>query len=311
VNVDVTLIAVSIRYENGAPQFVGLRVGDRWPRATVAGKLSATVDALVGDLPPEFEHVLTARQIKPERVTFRDEDGGALNLIYTLALPIPLGNLEVDGAEWVPLLAAATKHADARKIGFEARGDAENSGTMLEWWKELLEEDAGVFALLPQHFTARQARDVYSAIWGYEQDADSFGSWSGIGRNRSQGVLSRWIEPEPLTEGDLLEQFVDVICKSRGREDESDHARALATVVARDASEKMVGLDPSSPIESAGVVTRSALFSAAALIAYQVRARGPKPAWFRQPKPGDTDGKLQDLYTPRPTWVYPPATSTV
>ena len=86
--------------------------------------------------------------------------------------------------------------------------------------------------------------------------------------------------------------------------------RGLAGVIARDASDGTIGLDPFSELDTGGLVERSALFSAAALVAYQVRARGPKPSWFRKTAAeSDAGQKLKDLYTPRPTWAYAPASS--
>lgn len=43
---------------------------------------------------------------------------------------------------------------------------------MLEYWAERLEEQSALISFLPQYFTARQARDLYNAFWGYEQDDD-------------------------------------------------------------------------------------------------------------------------------------------
>ena len=149
MRVKVTLIPVSVRVATGAPQFIGLRSDGGWPSIHVDKSPRDAAMTLQRNLPAELQAVMTARKISPRKVTFK-EDGNTVELIYTLALPIPMGDLDVEDGEWVPLLAPATKYADAKQLGFHAvQPEIGHAGTLLEWWKEDLEEQAGVLAFLP------------------------------------------------------------------------------------------------------------------------------------------------------------------
>ena len=302
MKVNVSLVAVSVRYGVGdAPQFVGLQMGGNWPTKGVRGTVSETVTALQESLPRELQPALKARAMEPQRITFFDRDG-ELTLIYSVALPIPLGDIEMDGAEWVSLLEPASKHADARLLGSKAVADIKGAESQLEWWKEFLEEKAGVLAFLPEYFTARLARDVYSAIWGYWQDADSFAKWSGIGAGQD-GQLSQWVENlGPLAKGSLADRLAEALIAAGG--DDSEVARGLAAEAAEKASRDAIGLDPNVAVAG---VPRHVLSTAASIVAFQRQGvRGPKPAWFRQLRGVEAAGsKLRELYTPRPTWAYP------
>ena len=68
----------------------------------------------------------------------------------------------------------------------------------------------------------------------------------------------------------------------------------------------MVGLDPTFDDADGDPDVRQALTAAAALVAYQRRARGPKPSWFRRVDgPIQHREKLTQLWATRPSWIYP------
>lgn len=301
MKVNVSLVPVSIRAgsKDSDPQLVALQVGGAWPALRVRGSVRESVQILQESLPSELQPVLRSRAMEAQQVTFFEADG-ELTLVYSTALPMPMGDVELADGAWVDLLRPAARHVDARKLGDKAVSSLKGAKSHLEWWKEFLEEKAGVLAFLPEFFTARQARDVYGAVWGYHQDADSFAKWSGIGTG-VKGQLTPWVEKvSTIQPGSLSDRFIEVAHDAQG--DESDVARSLAAEAVAKASRAAVGLDPS--VTTAGLAPH-VLFTAASLVAFQRQGvRGPKPAWFRQ-RDADLTAKLPELYTPRPTWAYP------
>ena len=197
VSIDVMLIPVTVR-PGPDPQVAAFRDGDDWLRAPLEGAPSATAAALVDQLPAQIRFVLAERGIVPEPVAFKESrDGSQLTtLIYSIPVPMPFADPDLKDERWIDLLEPSTRYAEARQRGSDAVADVPRAETILEWWAERLEEQSALIAFLPRYFTARQARDVYSAFWGYDQDADRFAAWSGIGANKPDAALSRYVERE-------------------------------------------------------------------------------------------------------------------
>jgi len=205
---EVVLIPVSVR-PGPDPQVVAFRDGDTWASARLdGGAPSATAAALLGQLPAEIRFVLDERGIEPEPAAFKEsKDGSNVTLIYSVPVPMPFADLDLKDERWIDLLEPSTGYADALQRGSDAVADVHRAGTILEWWAERLEEQSALIAFLPRYFTARQARDVYSAFWGYEQDADRFAAWSGIGANKPDGALSKYVSATSVNDDDLLDEF--------------------------------------------------------------------------------------------------------
>jgi hypothetical protein len=266
---------------------------------------------LVDELPPEYRHVVDKLGIEPVRVTFFDRDASGtsrVTLIYSIALPAPLALPDLPGADrWIPLLESGGSQSQALERGSDLlRKDDAYAKRAVEYWREELEEETRLFAFLPRYFTARQARDVYSAFWGYQQDPDGFATWSGIGVKKEGGVYSDHIEEVgDLDNGALLEAQVDAVL-------EADSTKALggrfgATLLCERASQGAVGLWPStSAVGSAPQEALLPLLAGASLIAYQRTSRGPRPKWYKRKADKPSEQPLKELYSPRAVWVFAP-----
>jgi hypothetical protein len=274
-----------------------------------------TARALVADLPAEYRYVVEDQGIEPAKVTFKEDevDGSTrLTLIYSIALPAPLADPDLPGADrWIRLLESGGSQTQARLRGSDLlHADVEYAGNLVEYWREELEEETRLFAFLPRYFTARQARDVYSAFWGYKQDADGFATWSGIGQNK-EGVYSDHIADRPdLSDGALQSELEAALSKADSTVNGSGRGGMLGTVgaalLSKSASDGAVGLSPGSAVGSAPDEALLPLTVAASLVAYQRKRRGPKPSWYERKRAKPFVTRLERLYAPRAVWVFPP-----
>jgi ADP-ribose pyrophosphatase YjhB (NUDIX family) len=305
--VDAVLIPVSIQL-GPKPRVVGFRTGDDWRRRRVVHSGRQAAQDLVNELPPEYRQVVEELGITPAKVTFEEpqEDGGRITLVYTIALPAPLADPDLPGGErWITLLKSGGSQARAREQGSDLRQATGPGKDALEYWREELEEESHLFAFLPRYFTARQARDVYTAFWGYDQDPDGFASWAGIGPNKAGGVLSAHIKEHTLSDGALLKDMVQAVRKADTTIKEFD-----AVLLCQRASERAVGLWPRSEvIDPARPEALEPLVVAASLVAYQQPSRGPKPTWYARKDQKHVPKRLHTLYAPRAVWVFPPTGS--
>ncbi len=315
MRVEVVLVPVSVQMGSSTSglRVVGFRSGDAWARRVVKGSANQTARAMLDELPAEYRHVVAKLGLEPSGVGFKEEEanGVALMLIYSIALPVPLADPDVPGAErWIPLLEAGGSQAQARRRGSDLlRKHEPYAERLVDYWREELEEETRLFAFLPRYFTARQARDIYTAFWGYDQDPDGFATWSGIGQNK-KGVYSEHIASCDLEAGDLLSPQVDAVL-------EADSTNVLggrfgATLLCESASDAAVGLWPRpSAVGSAPIEALAPLQAAASLVAYQRTSRGPKPSWYMREAETPTEDRLEQLYAPRAVWVFPPRESGV
>lgn len=308
VRLEAVLIPVSVQL-GPTPKVVGYREGDEWARTAVRTKVSDAARALLDTLPAEFREVAQELKIEPSGVRFQEEERNGstvLTLLHSIALPTPLADPEHSWADrWVQLLECGGPLGQARRMGSNLLTDDQNGQAAVEYWREELEEEASLLAFLPRYFTARQARDVYSAFWGYEQDPDNFANWSGIGAARRNGVFGDWITEHPnLGDGALLPDLVQVVSKSAaGNGQQRDADLAIGWV--GKASAKAVGLSPEA-IQSAPKDVYGPLVVASALVASQRLGRGPKPRWYERKVDADPGRRLKDLYSPRAVWVFAP-----
>jgi hypothetical protein len=317
VRVAVVLVPVSVQMGGESLRVVGFRQGDAWARrtvgATAGGSAIQTARSLVEELPPEYRHVVTQLGLWPSGIAFKEEADGVLTLIYSIPLPTPLAEPDLPGAErWITLVEGGGSQAKASLRGSDLLHDQEPyAERVVEYWREELEEETRLFAFLPRYFTARQARDVYSAFWGYDQDPDGFATWSGIGQNKKNGVYSEHIEScGDLQNGALLSAHVEAVLAA-------DSAQVLggrvgATLLSESASDRAVGLWPRpGAVGSASHQALPPLVAAASLVAYQRTSRGPKPSWYKRKPEAPIEERLKNLYAPRAVWVFPPqATGT-
>lgn len=278
-------------------------------RRSVAGNPKQTALALVDTLPAEYRHVVDQLGIEPAEVSFDSQpasSGSQLTLIYSIVLPVALADPDAPGAEgWIPLVESGGSQTQARRRGSDLLRNEPYGKRLAEYWREELEEETRLFAFLPRYFTGRQARDVYSAFWGYEQDPDGFATWSGIGQNK-EGVYSDHIEDQDLGEGDLLPAQVHAVLKADSA-NTLGGSDAAATLLCESASNGAVGLWPRS--RAVGSATETALMpllAAASLVAYQRTSRGPKPNWYKRKAAKPCVERLERLYAPRAVWVFPP-----
>jgi hypothetical protein len=312
MRVEVVLVPVSVQMGSSASDLrvVGFREGDAWAaRRVVKGSANQTARSLIDKLPLEYQHVVAKLDLEPSRVAFKEEEanGVVLTLIYSIALPTPLADPDVPGAErWITLLEAGGSQAQASRRGSDLLRDEEPyANDLVEYWREELEEETRLFAFLPRYFTARQAREVYTAFWGYEQDPDGFATWSGIGKKKQGGVYSEYIALRGRKEENLLSAHVEAVL-------EADSTNVLggsvgATLLCESASDGAVGLWPgASAVTSLPKEAQLPVLAAAALVAYQRPSRGPKPSWYKRRADTPIEQRLKELYTPRAVWVFPP-----
>jgi hypothetical protein len=304
------LIPVTVR-PGPDPQVAAFRDGDHWLRAPLEGAPSATAASLVDQLPTQIRFVLAVRGVLPEAVAFKESpDGSQLTLIFSIPVPMPFADPDLKDERWIDLVEPSTRYTEARQRGSDAVADVPRAGTILEWWAERLEEQSALIAFLPRYFTARQARDVYSAFWGYDQDADKFAAWSGIGANKPHGALSKYVEASTVSDDGLVGEFASAIKEAHVKTTSSRLDDSVVFRLALRASDGTVGLDPTFDGADGDANVRRALTAASALVAYQRRAPGPKPSWFRRVDgPIQHREKLTRLWATRPSWIYPPGKS--
>ncbi len=256
---------------------------------------------------------MEALGIQPSRVTFFDGAGdgdGLVTLIYSIALPAPLADPDApDAGLWIPLLEFGGSQAEGSKLGSQLlRQDDPFAKIAVEYWREELEEETQLFAFLPRYFTARQARDVYSAFWGYQQDPNRFSTWSGIGVNKKNGSYSDYIEEAgDLNRSDLLDAQVDAVMAADATQALGNRFAASLLCDKFRASDRAVGLWPSSSAAaSTPVEALPAIQVAASLVAYERPSRGPKPTWYKRTAERPTDRRLTEIYAPRAVWMFDP-----
>ena len=313
--VEVVVIPVSIRQEgpDGRPTLMGWPGLDGWARKILGRTAAGTAGyVLKRCVPPGAEMLLPQRQ--PQPVTFaesRGRSGTRLTLLYTVALPMALCDPAVTGSErWLPLLRPEERATDARRVGASMLGERPFAFEIVDHWRQALEQTGAGLQFLSRHWTLSQLRDVYSGVWGYEQDTASFTKWA----LKRPGAFSELVQP--LEDKDLTPEIAEALAiasdaseESRDSSSPSDRAvdaaksaiawTGLASML-RPA--KAVGLSAGSARLVGGVLP-VAIAAAAAAVAYQASTRGAPANWYTTATDAPDQHRLEHVYTPRPAWL--------
>lgn len=323
--VEVVVVPVAVRQHGWQerPTLMGWPGEDgTWLRARPRDRADGSADGTAQQLlenahPPGAEHLLEDREdFRADRVTFLEETVAGrvrLTLLYTFAFPMALADPGLpEHDRWIPLVKPEPKATEARQVGARMVGEAPNAFEIADYWRRVLEATAGGLRFLAHYWAMPQLRDVYSAVWGYEQDPAAFSKWA-VGR---RGALTR--AAEPIEDADLTQELAKALeDASTSTSPDDDRKEAVhdlrqaatrtATMAAWEAltrtlrSPQGVGLrlgkgSPLHPAVIAGV---------AALVAYQASTRGPAPTWYETKVSEPQEHKLERPYTPRPAWLVP------
>lgn len=307
----------------------------QWRRRVIDADPEGALDSLLEALPDGYRDILEFNEISPQPVTFVDETqtDGRVSLIYSIALPSAVAELLAgDDARWVPLVWPARTFSEAKERGpAMINTDLPYTYAVLDFWRQSLEETTAAFAFLPQYFTIRQLREIYSAVWGYEQDFNAFKNWALD--------VTFWEErPKPGTLGSYLEDVGTAIPGFDVAGASSDDTRAFRV----DADGEVIVDLPGDPAaaerlqqrlkiaRAASVLAGGAAGAAATTVALPVLAAagpalavsyvtgaaihsylratstaGKKPTWYmRKSQRPVVHDRFAKVYSPRPAWMY-------
>lgn len=320
LSVRVTVIPVSVRQNgpNGRPTLMAWPGLDGWARRPMGRTAEETAQRVL-----TRSQVPGAAMIEPERepapVAFIEEKvrgGVRLTLLYTVPLPMALCDPEAPLSErWIPLLRPEARASEAREVGSAMVAEEPFAWNVIDYWRQQLEGTGAGLQFLARYWTMPQLRDVYSAVWGYEQDTASFSKWA----LKKPGALAGLIEG--LDEPDLTDELADALAtasqladgetpssKSHGIS-EGGVSVSLAGAAAWQAlantirPAKAVGLSMKSRPLIAGALPAAALAGVAAVVAYQASTRGPTATWYTTTVDHPEKRKLKHVYAPRPAWL--------
>jgi hypothetical protein len=329
---DVVLVPVSVGLPPGAdgsepsksdiPALLGLAdANGEWLRAEVTADPDEALASLLARLPDGFCDILDFNRTVPNPVSFVDEtrSGSPVSLIYSVALPAAVADIADRAAlsdfTWQPLLAPRRKFEDAIAEGPAMVSGAPYAHLVLDFWRQSLEETTDVLAFLPQYFTLRQLREMYNAVWGYEQDFNAFKAWA-----LKKKTLGEYIEDVgtkvpnfgdgnafQLTDGKVDVEAEDDRVAARIRQRlEIAHAAAVFTSGKKGVSIATVAAAALPVMSGAGAGLILGYVTGAAIHGYArtQSAAGAKPTWYmrksERPVVGD---KLNIVYSPRPAWL--------
>jgi hypothetical protein len=308
--ISVVIVPVALAIEHEKPRIVGFRPGEAWLSRKHDGSrepLDIAFDLLQHSGLELVSNLALARE-SIEAVTFV-EDNGSVDLVYTVALPVtaPLpGDThpaagEAANDEWSSLLPdldpdlrASTPSAEWTQLVDHALTSLDPiARTVLEHWRQQVEETTAAMDLLPAYFTISQLRTVYAAIWGVEQDAGNFHRWA---KTTNAGIFREVDEAQIVA---VRNEKAHAVLDSTGWP---------VDATPRDIGVAIGGLVGTSPglISGAALAVSPALRTVGAvvggLVAYQssVRARGARAQWHT--RTSDDRTVLKELFAPRPIW---------
>ena len=336
---DVVTVPVSVRDVNGRSTLVALKTADgRWasvPLATDAPRAAAT--DLLESLLPVPKALLPQQSQTPRPVGFGDGSEGSpslgteasLTLVYSVAVPMAMAAKLAPGSDrWVPLLEPEDTADRARNKGSAMIKRAPDAPQFVEsilgFWRQQLEETACALAFLAEYWTMSQLRDVYSAVWGYQQDPAGFGRWADpeVKESAFFGLARKCEDAEVLDLGTKMTGVLGAASIALGAEqgsakpEMSDLRKFIGDAVVRPGGSTAVGvsLGGLAAIASAGLlpfamsIAAGSLAVVAARIAYQPERRGPEPKWYTNTAQNAPDRPLSNgkVYTSRPAWIHEP-----
>ncbi len=312
-------VAVSKPAKSPVPYLVGLRAatGDAtqgvWANAsmlkdprTVANDLLTSIlgDADLRGLAELLE--IDSSSLQP--VEFVDR-GKQLVLIYTLSLPTGWTDVPSLSDRWVRLCGTEPTRNVAKDLGRMQIADertAPYAELVLDHWRQLLEETPAVLSFLAPFFTLAQVRDVYSAVWGYEQDATHWGTWA----NRNLEGFAY----EPVDPADVREGFRQLLNQPQWPDLSGMAAEASAPLIEGPHQDRWTGTSREAlGTVAASLIPGAALGALTSAVAHQVvKPRGNPSQWSRALLSrtdlydpwGIPRTKLKSVYSPRPTWQY-------
>lgn len=319
----VTVVPVAVQQEGheGRPTFAGLAGADgEWATSPLHGRAGSTAERLLSAVLPPAATFLDRQTLHLRPVTFsEDPDTGSVTLLYTVALPMALTAAEDAASRWRPLVIPAPSADDARSAGDSAVAQVKYAEDLLEHWREVLEDTAGALLFLARYWTMPQLRVVYSAVWGYEQDAASFNRWADPRRGGALEGVAEFLDEDPPTVTEEIAQVfaaassptssIPMLMSSgftlgafaSGRDVQALAGwKAVATALR---PKKRVGLALTQHDEPGAPVSTIAMVAAAARVAYQSSTRGPAPDWYTASIGDPHEHRLDKLYLPRPGWM--------
>lgn len=312
LSLEVAVIPVAVRHDgvDHRPTLMAWPAPDgHWTRHSLVGTAASTAQVALQESLPPGAAVLQA-QLHPAPITFVEERR-RLVLLYTAALPMALCDPAAPEADrWLPLLAPEAKASDARRIGEGMLADAPFTRSVLNHWRQALEETGAALTFLARHWTVAQLRDVYSAVWGYDQDTASFTKWA----LRSPGVFKPLQDKLPPN-SDLTDELADALADadafisgptagsaSRARRPPPAANKPLWAALSR--SIKPTAATGLGLVK--GPLPVAIMAAAAAVVAYQTSTRGPAPTWYTTAVERPEEHQLEQVYAPRPAWLAAP-----
>lgn len=314
-------VAVSKPTNSEVPYLVGLRAAPQVapPRVWAAASMrkhprTVATDLLIGmfdnaDLRGLAE-ILDIDSSSLQPVEFVDR-GKQLVLIYTLSLPTGWTEVPTLSDRWVRLCETQPTRAAARSLGRTQIADersAPYAGLILDHWRQLLEETPAVLSFLAPYFTLAQVRDVYSAVWGYEQDATHWGTWANKNKNL-EGVAYKSIDPADVREG-----FRQLLDHPQWQDISGMTAAASAPLIEGPQENRWTGTSRAAlGGVAASLIPGAALGALTSAVAHQmVKPRGNASQWSQALLTrmdlydpwGMPRIQLKSVYSPRPTWQY-------
>ncbi|WP_157465549.1 hypothetical protein [Cellulomonas sp. Leaf395] len=333
---DVLVVPVSVRDVAGRSTLVALQTAaGGWAR-TALESTTPRADAtklLEGLLQPVPSELLPHPSRAPKPVAFGDGADGtphvgsdaALTLVYSVAVPMAMAaELGPYSDRWVPLLEPERALEDARKKGSVMIRSAPDAPqlveSILDFWRRQLEETASALTFLAEYWTMSQLRDVYSAVWGYQQDTAGFGRWADP--DSSEGAffgLAHKCDPAEFEKiqakmAGMLERASDSIGGKHGKAKPGALAlrKLFDDAVTRPGGSKAVGVSlgglAGMARASAMPIAGGSLAVVAARVAFQPDRRGPQPKWYQCRSENNANQPLPNgkLYTTRPAWMNTP-----
>lgn len=309
--VQVVVVPVSVR-QAGVPTLVGLQAkGGGWARAPLEGTGRDTAQRVLATSLPPGGTILEVERRRARPATFVEDERGfaGLTLLYTTALPMAFADPAApDSDRWFPLVHPRTKAEEARQAGADLLANVPFAHPIVDHWRQSMEDSAGGLLFLSRYWTLPQLRDVYSAVWGYEQDTASFTKWV----KPSLAEAFQEVTDPDLT-AELAESLADATEELSGGPDDARQAtraaaRSAASMAAWHALSSSlrpghrVGLGLGGPV-LAGALPLAVVAGAAAVTAYQSSTRGRAPTWYETVAKRPLEHKLQRTYAPRPAWL--------
>jgi len=316
VETSVVLIPVAVSRVPGSdvPYLMGLRSANHavWASAAMrADPRQVATDLLSGILEDAdlegLAELLDINSSSLQPVEFVDR-AKKLVLIYTLALPTGWTELAALSDRWVRLCETKRTRDAALQLGRMQIADeasAPYAEHILDHWRQLLEETPAVLSFLAPYFTLPQARDVYSAVWGYEQDATHWGTWANKGGNLADVY-------EAINTAEVSEGFRGLLEEPQWQELSGMTAATSAPLIEGPQENRWTGISRVAlGTVAASLIPGAALGALTSGVAHQVvKPRGKPPQWHKarltRADLYDLSGmprqRLESVYSPRPTW---------